>query len=300
MPDQFPVVTRLISGKGVIKIPEDWGSALQILLYTQVVRPPKNQSLNKTFNPDKSFYAHICFCIDESVLFSLDVNFAMQVFEVHESQASQNLLSLICAYDGILDSFVEVGQVIGVVLSRTNLIKSHPYLRFKPDTIRFECYADTALQLTLKGTRLEKCNFEDGSSVAPPPPPPPTPTVPPGTPVDVDPPYDGDQDGGDTIPFPIDDMPVDPPPTEDCAVYEVAYSWNRFGVPRNATIRLYGPIGGISIQNISPTNATSRVRIECRGLTVSGPCDVYKPWDVETEGNPDVYSDATIVSITAI
>jgi hypothetical protein len=225
----LPEIERVISGKGVITLPEEYSSALQILLYVQVLREALSPSRNLTWNPDKSFYAHITFCIDDFVLYTEDVNFKSQVFEVHTSQASQNLLSLICAYDGILDSFVSVGNVIGITLSRTNLIKSHPYLRSQINRIRFECFASTALKLTLKGISLDKCDPQDGTSTPPPPPPPPISLVPPDEPVQVSPPEQGEDDGGDTIPFPIDESepPDEFPFGEECLPYRIVGVLNR-------------------------------------------------------------------------
>jgi len=219
----LPEISRTISGKGVITLPENYFSSLQIILYAQILRRPQNRSANLTWNPDKSFYAHITFCFDDFVLSEYDMNFDSQMWLVHDGQSSQNLLSLICAYDGILDSFVSVGNVIGVTLSRTNLIKSHPFLRFIPNRIRFECFADSAIVLTLKGTALDKCDSQDGDNTPPPPPPPPVPPVPPGTPVQVSPPEDGENDGGDTVPFPIDEpeSPDGLPFGEECLLYEV-------------------------------------------------------------------------------
>jgi hypothetical protein len=48
--------------------------------------------------------------------------------------------------------------------------------------------------------------------------------VPPGEPVQVSPPQDGNNDGGDTVPFPIDDEPIEPDPL--CGNFEVIYEIN--------------------------------------------------------------------------
>lgn len=229
MPTPLPTIERIISGKGTIEIPEEYSSALQISLYVQVVREALSPSRNLTWNPDKSFYAHITFCIDDFVLYTEDVNFRSQIFDLHNGQGSQNLLSLICAYDGILDSFVSVGNVIGITLSRTNLIKSHPYLRSRINKIRFECFSSTALKLTLKGISLEKCDPQDGTSTPPPPPPPPLEEVPPGDSIVVSPPNPGDEESGDYSPFPGDE-PDDAgefPFGEACEAYRVVGTLNR-------------------------------------------------------------------------
>lgn len=294
----LPEIQRTISGKGEIRIPEQYTEALQIYLYTQVVRKVLTPSLNTTFNPDKSFYAHISFCIDDYVLYNLDVNFDQQAYLIHDGGVAQNLLSLICAYDGILDSFVELGISLDIVVSRINRIKNHPYNRFVPNKIKFECFASTALVLTLKGTELEKCNSADGEPVPPPPPPAPRAALPPGTPIETTPPYDDPSGGQDTQPFPIDE-PEEPPSTGDpCVSYDVTYRYLRQGVEFIATIPLWGEIGNIAIDNDS-TGTGSRVSIECRGISISEPCGTFRFVRVESEGNLNFYSDATIISIVA-
>lgn len=235
MAEPLPDIVRIVSGKGIITIPESYFSALQISLYVQVLREPRSPSKNFTWNPDRSFYAHVAFCIDDFVLRGEDVNFASQVFDIHNGQDSQNLLSLICAYDGILDSFVSIGNVIGVVLSRTNLIKAHPYLRMPINRIRFECFASTALKLTLKGIALSKCTLEDGDSTPPPPPPPPVELVPPSTPVVTSPAEDGDSDGGDTVPDPLDQPDIPPPVPGACEPAVLNYTFTNAQFPAGLT-----------------------------------------------------------------
>lgn len=248
---EFDPVERIISGKGIITIPEDWDEALQILLYTSVVRDVVTPSKNLTFNPDKGFYAHICFCIDDYVLYTLDVNFETQVFVIHDQQPSQNLLSLICAYGGILSSLVDIANAVSAVITPPSRINEHPYLQFKPNKIRFECFSSCALMLTLRGTKLDRCNPEDGSPTPPSPPPPGFPTVPPGTPIRVSPAEPDDPGGQDTSPFPIDMFP-DPEPEPTCGLFDVTYGiFNPSGEESEdiiATIRLDGAPSGTFIE----------------------------------------------------
>jgi len=217
-------IVRTISGKGVILIPEEYQNCRKIYLYSQLIRPPSNQSINFTWNPDKSFYAHITFCFDDFVLYSFDMNFENQMWIVADLQPSQNLLSLICAYEGVLDSFVSFALALGIFISKTNLIFEHGYETFVPNRIRFECFAESAILLTLKGVDFDICDPEEGSPSPPPPPPPPQPKVPSDTPVPVSPPYEGEDDGGDTVPLPIDEPEPTPdfPFGEECDRYIVS------------------------------------------------------------------------------
>lgn len=217
-------IERVISGKGTIRIDESYNSALSVFLYADLLRDASNKSINTTWNPDKGFYAHITFCVGDYVLYALDMNFKQQVWEILNNQPAQNLLSLICAYDGILDTFVNLGELLSFVISRTNLITEHPYLRFVPDRIKFECFAECAIRLTLKGQSLVRCKPGDGTPTPPPNPPlPPPPEVASFIPIEVSPPYPDSDGDPDTIPFPTDEFPpfADLPFGIPCAIYAV-------------------------------------------------------------------------------
>jgi len=267
-------VTRVISGKGVIVIPEEYRQCRKVYLYAQLVRPPRNQSINFTWNPDKSFYAHITFAQDDFVLYSYDMNFENQMWIVADLQPSQNLLSLICAYEGILDSFVNFAIALGIFISKTNLIFDHKYETFVPNRIRFECFADTAIKLTLKGVDFDICDPEEGEPSPPPPPPPPPDRKQPGEPVAVAPPYEGEDDGGDTVPFPIDEPGLFPglPTGEECGAFKITF--RVFGIPtappegQVLEVDVWGVIESIAIvaDPILPPPAQV-CNVVCGGLT---------------------------------
>jgi len=155
------------------------------------------------------------------------MDFDNQMWQVHSSQASQNLLAQICALDNVLDSFVSFAIALNFAYIKNNSIKEFPYASFVPNIIRFRCFGTTAIVLTLDGNELTRCNEEDGVPSPPPPPPDPVTKVPPGTPVEVSEPYDGPDDDGDTVPAPIDE-PSEPPgpfPVGTCPEqYEVTVS----------------------------------------------------------------------------
>jgi len=210
-------ITRTISGKGIIRIPSEFLQAREIFLYAQVLRENSTVYRNENVNPSESFFANITFCKDDFVLQRYSMDYDNQMWEVYSSQSSQNLLALICALDNVLDSFVSFALALGFVYTRNNSITDFPYASFTPNTIRFKCYGSTAIILTLDGNELTRCDEGDGSPSPPPPPPPPVTKVPPGTPVDVTPAYDGDNDNGDTVPNPIDeDAPPPGYPVGDC------------------------------------------------------------------------------------
>jgi hypothetical protein len=216
-------LTRNISGKGIIQIPEEFQNAREIILYAQVLRESSSVYRNYRVNPPESFFANITFCRDEFVLQRYVMDFDSQMYLVHSSQSAQNLLAQICALDNVLDSFVNFAIALGFAYTKNNSITNFPYDTFLPNLIRFVCYGSTAVRLTLSADELARCKPGDGEPSPPPPPPPPQEKVPPGTPVLVDPPYEGEDDGGDTVPDPIDEEEDDGLPFgEECLRYVVA------------------------------------------------------------------------------
>ena len=260
-------ITRSISGKGLIKIPDEYRKARQILLYVDLLRPSSNEYLNVTWNPSRRFYAHVTFCIGQHVLYGFDVNYERQVFEVFSSQSSQNLLAQICALENILDSFVQYATASGLSYVKNNGIKTFGFNTFLPDTIRFACYADCALQLELKAVEFDKCSEDQGAATPPPPPPPPPAQVPPKTPVLVSPPYEGEDDNGDTVPNPLDE-PETPPIGEECEriLITINYRVGAAGSLQTAQEIVFGPVERIEYRRTSNSPDVFTFYIECRGI----------------------------------
>jgi hypothetical protein len=186
-------IVRTISGKGEIRIPGEFQDTASIFLYVQVLRKVRTPSINFTWNPDRSFYAHVAFCIDNFVLQTYDVDFENQVFQVWDGMSAQNLLAIKC--------------LASQLIPNEGLIAQMEYNTFQANKIKFECFGSTALQLTLKGDALDVCLEEHKRPQPPPPPPSPVPQLPPGTPTQVSPPYEDEDGGEDTQPFPADEFP---------------------------------------------------------------------------------------------
>lgn len=268
----IPEVERVISGRGLIRIPEEFRKARNILLYVDLVRPAKNLYVNYEWSPNKSFYAHVSFCWGQYVLRTFDINFERQVVPIFNGQPSQNLLSLICATGGLISQIGIFASAQGVVVPSANPIKTHGYESFECDEIRFDCYSTTALRLLLKASEFDRCNEDDGSSPPPPPPPAPPPRFPADTPISVSPPYDDGNDDGGTVPADGDEFD-EFPPTEACTVYQVTYSYDAIsgGNTNRVTgqiIRLYGEIGEITTTVLF--NGDPVVLIECQGVESFG------------------------------
>src|SRR5512147_114060 len=224
--------TRRISGKGVLKVPP---TALKYRYYTMFVdllRRPRNQYASLEWNPTRSLYARMTFRRDEYVVFEDTVNYEKQQFTYVNDSSGQTLIAVQCAYQGILQSFVNlVGGLAGTpggigifVTSVENQIEDYKGLALGWDEVLFNCYSNTGLLVRFYGTNYDKCDPEKNDQDDPPPPPPPPPPRDPDEPIDdLSPPYDPDtMDDGNTDPYPDDSIPEDMGlPGETCVLYHL-------------------------------------------------------------------------------
>lgn len=253
---------RIISGKGLLLVDKDtdnFKKAKVVTLFTEVIRKPQNEYLNFAYNPPRSRYATLTFLRDDHVIREEAIEYPMQTFDFLPDISAQTLYAVECSYAGILESFANLGTALGLtVTSVTNHIEDWVHLDLFFDTIKVICYSSTAIKLTLVSTPYDLCPEQsDKQPPPPPPPPPPTPPVPPnealshGDNPDVSEPYDGGDDGGDTVPFPGDELP---PPGEDTGdtltgqVYLLTYQVRQFpggSLLTRASVPVLGQVGGI-------------------------------------------------------
>lgn len=237
MADFELIQQRRISGKGVIRIPSDTRKNRLLILYADVIRRPRNESLNFNYLPGRSRYATINFFRNDYVIDTKSVDYLRQSYDGINDISSQNLIAIKCAYDGILETFISLSTAIGgtpggagmTVLSKVDLIKDYEYLNLSWDEARIVCFADTAIEFKLYRLIHDTCSPDKDKDKRPPPPPPPPDTVPPGTPIQVDPPYeDGGNPDGTTEPYEDDfTEPPPPPPPPNCTQVIVSYTANR-------------------------------------------------------------------------
>lgn len=221
---------RIISGKGVLKVPEEARTSRYWIMYVDVIRRPRNEYLELQWNPNQSMYARMVY-LKNSYAQTYDyIKFQREQRTYINDITGQNLRAIKCAYEGILQSFFNLGNALSLPsISITNLIKDYESLALSWDEIRFSCYSNTALQIRFYGLQYDVCNADNEDSNELPPPPPPREPIPTNESVEVSPPYDGDNDDGSTIPFAGDDLPPDTPelPGDECVAY-------------NVTIRIWG------------------------------------------------------------
>jgi len=214
---------RLISGKGVLKIPSEARKLRYFRVFFDVVRPPKNPYLSQEWNPPQGLYARMVYRRDGYVQSSDSLKFKREERRFIADIAGQSLIATKCAYEGTLISFANLATGLGLTVTAvTDLIQDFQTLQLSWDEILFACYSDTALQVRLYGTDYDYCNEDPTPPNDPPPPPPPLPELPPGTPIgDISPPYDPDtNDDGNTQPYPDDSIPAPPElPGVTCQAY---------------------------------------------------------------------------------
>jgi hypothetical protein len=299
MADYELVEERLISGRGILRVPQQTRPIRHYILYLDVIREPSQAYLNLNYTPGRSRYCTAVFERSNYVVAQAAQEFKRQLFENTTDITGQNLIAIKCAYQGILETFVNLAQAIPVIFptTLTNLIKDYESLDLFWDAVKITCYADTAIQARLFKLEYDRCDAEFDKRKRPPPPPPPLPPVPPGTGIgDIDDPYDEDDDTTD--PHPIDDNFVPPPFGTECAPYRVRILAGTNSQPNLTTdVDVWGPIGEV---RITPDQGSNRfVSLECRNRRSLGPCANFPfDWYGMFSRGADVTNGPTIISIT--
>jgi len=305
MSDWELIQQRSISGKGILKVPTDAKKNRAYLLYSAVFREPLSKYANFNYNPPRSRYGTLVFLRNDYVVDTQPIEYKKQAFDGVNDISGQTLLAVKCAYEGILESIYRLsvnlaatpGSIGLTPVNYTNGIADYENLRLAWDECRLVCYADTAIQLSLYRLKYDVCNEDFDKDREPPPPPPPPPEVPPGTPiVGIDPPYEGDDDDGNTVPYPEDEPPEPEPGGEDCQAYVIVIQYDRVSDEtdtRTTTVGGYGPIGGA---RVSPSDA-SLIELQCRGIPAAGACNTYGWYGVFATSSATV-ANVSILTIT--
>lgn len=280
MADYELLEERLISGRGVLRLPDNPGISRHSILYLDVIREPRNKYYNGNWNPVRSRYATLVFRRQGYVISASSMEYDSLAVDGIADISGQNLIALKCAYEGILISFVNLATAQGLVLtSYTDLIQNYESLDLGWDEVLIQCYADTALQARLFRLEYDFCDPEKNNQKKPPPPPPRLPKVPPGTAIgDISPPYDGEDDNGNTDPFDGDTTPPPPPPEpESCdrllitvrVTFQNGTVVNVVGVNASGG-QQYAPVLGASVQ---VDGSTTRALVQGGSLVGASTCD---------------------------
>lgn len=255
------VLDRTISGRGVLQVPvnsDDIKKARTLTVFAQLLRPPQNRYVNIKYNPENSFYGYICLVRRGYVMKALSIDFERQRWDFSPNLTFQNLIAIQCAYQGILETFVNLGIQLSSISPNfllpevTNDIKDWTYSDLNFDEIKLVCYTTSGIRIRLSSIPFDFCeDNEDNEPTEPPEEPPPEEPVPVDQPIEVSPSYDGNGDNGDTQPLPLDVPPVN---DEDigapsCTPYAVRFRF-RFGSSQDWIVETrdyYGLDEGITV-----------------------------------------------------
>lgn len=310
MAEWAKIESRNISGTGVLRLPSDVAKRRAAILYCSVYRKPRNSYLNRNYNPDRAVYGFATFSRLGYVQKDELIQYEKQSFSSVGDITSQNLIAIKCAYDGILQSFVNLvnglsgtpGGIGIFVAGVEDKIKDYEYLDLDWTEVVVKCYGDTAINLQLWALPHDSCDPDKDKPKPPPPPDPPPPSVPPGTPLtNISPPYDDPENPDDTTdPYP-DDRPPELPTGDACVEYDVELSWvNIDGRRGSGVFRVFGEIEGAGVGNEGRF-----LFITCRGGRDSieppaGAClESVADCAVIGSTEPD-YASVTVVAVTPV
>jgi len=220
MATELTPLTRIISGKGTITIPEDFENASLIVLYVDVVREAVSVYRNFNSNPSESFFGRVAACYDDYVLASYQIEFNRQMFQVFPGDVSDVMQAVKCLERSIYLGLQAIASIAGggIITPDPFPLDVYEPQGYVPNNFKFVCFAGTALRLTLKGYENENCGDNEFPRKKPPTPPPAPDPVEPGTPVEVSPPEPDFPD--DTDPFEGDTEDDGFPIGERCLKYE--------------------------------------------------------------------------------
>lgn len=268
------VQSRTISGKGVLLMPEnniDWRN---FTLVSTVLRLSMSRSANFNYNPVKSGFGILVFLREGNVVDTKEITFENQSWDFYNDQPGETLIAVQCMYEGILETFENLGTALGTPpIITENLISEYANYQSIWDTVKLVCFADTQILLELYATDYDACGDLPKKKNKPPkkkdnPPP----KKPPGTPADDNsPPYDEPDDSGDTVPFPGDSPPdPDAPQGIPCEQWLIGYTYDIKQVstgnltPNTREYTVWAQVGAVEI--VVPSGSGSAIKIECQGI----------------------------------
>lgn len=286
------IATRRISGTGLILPTSTELKYRRYYLYADIIRTPISPYLNRDTEPPESYYGVISLTKDSYVYCTYKIRFNAQMWIFDADISGQLMNTIKCEYLGVLQSFANLGTALGLtVTSVENTIRDYKNLPLQWDSIKIKCFADSAIQFTLKALEYDFCTAADEIPRDPPTPPTKPAIVAPGIATNIDPAYSGDTT---TSPAPIDLTYVEPPIGNQCQQYNVLVQYgNTLNEPVEESRPFYGPIGRV---RKVPNGSGSRIEIECRGIGNQG-CQAFGWYTFTTSNSANNLNDPFVVSI---
>jgi hypothetical protein len=304
------VEERLVSGTGLLRIPDLDDPIYYWSVLIDVVRPPSRVFKSNRYSPPRQRYATITYNKEGYVLDELTMDYTRIRRDLILDSAAQTLLAVKCAYQGTLLSFANLATALGLpVISIDDFVKPMESLNLVPDALQIRCELDTALQVRLFKRLLITCNEDSVRQPRQPPPPPPLEPLPPGEPIgDISPPYDSE----DTVtqPDPLDESP-DPPPQfdfpigEECETFLVTGSITTTSGTEQRSDKFFGIISKFEFNFGADVGSTrNAIIIESYGLAefegTPQPCLFFPVEQIFLGCDPQEYVSHTLDSIVPI
>lgn len=188
--------TRRIENYGILKLlPEERG-ANNLIVQSDVIQLPYSEYLNVKSNPPKSHYGYVCFMSKGYVMSILDIQFRRQIIINRERYLVQLAWQEFCNSKTILDA-----------VANTSPDTTVDYPIWLCDELRFKLEPGVVLNVfkshipptTCSGTGISEPNLGGEAPGLPASPSlPPPPNTPDEDKLVLSPPYDGDEDNGNT------------------------------------------------------------------------------------------------------
>lgn len=310
MTEEFELIEdRLISGLGVLQIPQD-EEYRAFRIYTDIVREPAPDYLNFKYNPERGNYCNIAYMHGGYVQSYSTIEFDKEEITYYPKGTEAYIATaLACLFQVTFDKLDTLLTAAG---SPPDPVQKTP-VPIEPVTkglteILFSCRDSTAVQVRLYGLKEDvACAEGEPTPKKPPEIPPPLPPVPSDEGLEVSPPYDpGTSDDGNTKPFDKDALPPplipDYPVGENCQKLTVTITWNPTseGNPGSLTRRIYGPLVDVYIEFFDEStsgNISSTIRMVHRGQPQFEACQPapfvqgYGVWSIDAIGSVTVVPD---------
>lgn len=295
---------RLISGIGSVRVPDDIEDPRYLRLCIDVIREVPEPHESFKYTPTRSRYCTCSFMRDGYVIAEETVDYKKRCFDFVSDVSGQTLIAVKCAYKGILETFVNLGNALNLApFIIANNIEDYEHLNLFWDEVQITCESTTAIQARLYVMEYDD-DCESSDPFKPPPPEPPLPPVPPGTSIgSISQPYDEDDP---TSPNPLDELEPDPTEGEECAIYEIFYQYlSTDGVTRSNSGFVRGEYRtNISFRNTGGSSFEFRIEARAGASTLFGinsaPCGELREVVFDTIAALGTPVSATFVSATRI
>lgn len=266
---------RLISGTGLVRVPSDIEDPRYLRLCIDIVREVPEPHESYKYTPTRSRYCTCSFMRDGYVIAEETVDYKRRCFDFVSDIAGQTLIAVKCAYKGILETFVNLGNALNLApFIIANNIEDYEHLNLFWDEVQITCESTTAVQVRLFVLEHDD-DCESSDPFRPPPPPPPLPPIPPNTSIgNISRPYPGDDV---TQPNPLDEL--EPPP-----LFPVGNACQRIRIRGRVLLapsgiinweeQFWGPVEDVFFNQPIPTVNGQQWRIVgiSRGNAILQPC----------------------------